>query len=53
MLSTLKRSTKRLLVLLALLPATVLVLGTIYMFAMAHLEGAPRITVVAETGYVQ
>ena len=39
---TLKRSTKRLLALLAVLPATVLVLGTIYMLGMEHLEGAPR-----------
>ena len=38
----LKRSTKRLLALLALLPATVLILGTIYMLAMGHLEGTPR-----------
>jgi voltage-gated potassium channel len=42
MLSRLKRSTKRLLALLALLPAAVLVLGTIYMLGMDHLEGAPR-----------
>lgn len=42
MLPTLKRSTKRLLALLAVLPATVLVLGTIYMLGMEHLEGAPR-----------
>ncbi|MBS1228113.1 MAG: TrkA family potassium uptake protein [Proteobacteria bacterium] len=42
MLPTLKRSTKRLLMLLALLPATVLVLGTVYMLGMEHLEGAPR-----------
>jgi Trk K+ transport system NAD-binding subunit len=38
----LKRSTKRLLVLLALLPAAVLILGTIYMLGMEHLEGQPR-----------
>jgi Trk K+ transport system NAD-binding subunit len=37
-----KRSTKRLLALLALLPAAVLALGTIYMLGMQHLEGAPR-----------
>jgi len=42
MLRTLKRSTKRLLALLAVLPATVLVLGTVYMLGMEHLEGAPR-----------
>lgn len=42
MLLKLKRSTKRLLALLALLPAAVLVLGTIYMLGMGHLEGAPR-----------
>jgi voltage-gated potassium channel len=42
MLSRLKRSTKRLLALLALLPAAVLVLGTIYMLGMEHLEGTPR-----------
>ena len=38
----LKRSTKRLLVLIALLPAAVLVLGAIYMVLMGSLEGAPR-----------
>lgn len=38
----LKRSTKRLLVLLALLPAAVLILGTIYMVGMEQLEGSPR-----------
>jgi Trk K+ transport system NAD-binding subunit len=42
MLSNLKRSTKRLLVLLTLLPSAVLILGTIYMLGMDHLEGAPR-----------
>ena len=42
MLPNLKRSTKRLLVLVALLPAAVLVLGTIYMLGMEHLEGTPR-----------
>lgn len=41
-LPRLKRSTKRLLALLALLPATVLILGTLYMFGMEHLEGDPR-----------
>jgi len=38
----LKRSTKRLLALLALLPAAVIVLGTLYMLGMEHLEGTPR-----------
>jgi len=38
----LKRSTKRLLALLALLPTAVLVLGSLYMLGMEHLEGAPR-----------
>ena len=38
----LKRSTKRLIMLLAVLPAAVLVMGTIYMILMATLEGAPR-----------
>ncbi len=38
----LKRSTRRLLVLLALLPAAVLVLGTVYMALMGYLEGSPR-----------
>ena len=42
MLSTLKRSTKRLLVLLTLLPTAALVLGTLYMLGMDHLEGSPR-----------
>ncbi len=37
-----KRSTRRLLALLTLLPAAVLVLGTLYMLGMDHLEGAPR-----------
>jgi Trk K+ transport system NAD-binding subunit len=40
--SRLKRSTKRLLALLFLLPTAVLILGTIYMFGMEHLEGTPR-----------
>ena len=40
--SRLKRSTKRLLALLALLPAAVLILGTIYMLGMEYLEGNPR-----------
>ncbi|WP_346286715.1 NAD-binding protein [Zoogloea sp.] len=42
MFSRLKRSTRRLLALLAVLPATVLLLGTIYMLGMEHLEGTPR-----------
>jgi voltage-gated potassium channel len=42
MLSKLKRSTRRLLILLSLLPSAVLVLGTLYMLGMEHLEGAPR-----------
>ena len=40
--TTLKRSTKRLLALLALLPSAVLVLGTMYMLGMDYLEGTPR-----------
>lgn len=40
--SSLKRSTRRLLALLAVLPATVVVLGTLYMLGMTHLEDAPR-----------
>ncbi len=42
MQTKLKRSTKRLLALLALLPSAVLVLGTIYMLGMSQLEGTPR-----------
>jgi Trk K+ transport system NAD-binding subunit len=42
MLSRLKRSTRRLLALLALLPIAVLILGTLYMLGMEHLEGTPR-----------
>ena len=42
MLPRLKRSTKRLLALLALLPAAVIFLGTLYMLGMEHLEGTPR-----------
>jgi len=38
----LKRSTKRLLALLALLPTAVIILGAIYMLGMEHLEGTPR-----------
>jgi Trk K+ transport system NAD-binding subunit len=40
--SRLKRSSKRLLALLILLPAAVIVLGTIYMLGMNFLEGTPR-----------
>lgn len=42
MKSKLKRSTKHLLALLVLLPSAVLVLGTLYMLGMTHLEGTPR-----------
>jgi voltage-gated potassium channel len=42
MLSKFKRSTRRLLALLALLPSAVLILATIYMIGMENLEGAPR-----------
>lgn len=42
MLPNFKRSTKRLMALLLVLPATVLVLGTIYMYGMENLEGTPR-----------
>ncbi|MBL0148316.1 MAG: NAD-binding protein [Ideonella sp.] len=42
MFSRLKRSTRRLLVLLAMLPTAVLLLGTLYMLGMTHLEGTPR-----------
>lgn len=42
MFSKLKRSTKRLLALFAVLPATVILLGAIYMLGMEHLEGTPR-----------
>ena len=37
-----KRSTKRLFILLALLPTALLTLGTLYMLGMTHLEGTPR-----------
>lgn len=37
-----KSSFSRLLLLLALLPAAVLLLGTLYMLGMDHLEGSPR-----------
>ncbi len=42
MFSNFKRSTKRLFVLLTLLPSAVLILGTLYMLGMTHLEGTPR-----------
>lgn len=42
MLPPLKRSTKRLLSLLALMPVMVGVLGAVYMLGMTHLEGVPR-----------
>lgn len=42
LLSGLKRSTRRLLALLLVLPATVLVLGGLYALGMTHLEGTPR-----------
>jgi len=42
MFAKLKRSTRRLLVLLALLPSAVLVLGTIYMLGMENFEASPR-----------
>jgi len=37
-----KRSTRRLILFLAALPAAVLLIGTLYMEAMAYLEGTPR-----------
>ncbi len=37
-----KHSTRRLLTLLALLPVALMVLGTLYMLGMTHLEGSPR-----------
>ena len=42
MFSKLKRSTQRLLMLLAVLPATVLIMGTLYMIGMDQLEGSQR-----------
>lgn len=42
MFSNLKRSTRRLLWLLALLPSAVVVMGAVYMLGMATLEGSPR-----------
>lgn len=39
---TLSRSTQRLLLFLAALPATMVVMATLYMLGMEHLEGAPR-----------
>jgi Trk K+ transport system NAD-binding subunit len=41
-LPRLKRSTRRLLALLAALPTAVLIMGTLYMLGMDHLEGTPR-----------
>ncbi len=41
-LSSFKRSTRRLMALLLVLPATVLVLGMLYMLGMDYLEGTPR-----------
>ncbi len=40
--SRFRRSTRRLFMLLALLPIAVLFMGTIYMLGMEHLEGSPR-----------
>ena len=40
--SRLRRSTRRLLMLLAVLPLAVLIMGSIYMLGMEHLEGSPR-----------
>ena len=37
-----KRSTRRLILLLAALPVAVVLIGTLYMEAMTHLEGSPR-----------
>lgn len=42
MLQKFKRSTRRLLALLALLPAAVLILGLLYMLGTIYLEGSPR-----------
>lgn len=42
MLQRFQRSTQRLLVLLALLPAAVFLLGVLYMLGMTYLEGHPR-----------
>jgi Trk K+ transport system NAD-binding subunit len=39
---TIRRSNKRLLALLALLPISVLILASIYMFGMDHFENSPR-----------
>lgn len=38
----LNRANKRFLALLAILPISVLILGTLYMLGMTHLEGTPR-----------
>ena len=37
-----RRSTRRLMMLVGLLPLAVLVMGSIYMLVMEHLEGSPR-----------
>ena len=42
MTRTLSRSTRRLLLFVAALPATMVVMATLYMLGMEHLEGAPR-----------
>ncbi|HPB75330.1 MAG TPA: NAD-binding protein, partial [Chromatiaceae bacterium] len=42
MILNLSRSTQRLLLFLVALPATMLVMATVYMLGMEHLEGAPR-----------
>ncbi len=42
MFSGFQRSTRRLLLLLAVLPATVLIMGWLYMIGMDQLEGSPR-----------
>jgi len=39
---TLQRSTKRLLLFVAALPITMVIMATLYMLGMTHLEGAPR-----------
>ncbi|MBU6260529.1 MAG: NAD-binding protein [Burkholderiales bacterium] len=41
-LPSLKRSTRRLIALLSLLPVTVLLLGSTYAYLMGHIEGRPR-----------
>lgn len=42
MIPNLSRSTQRLLLFVAALPATMVVMATVYMLGMEHLEGAPR-----------